>query len=546
MIITAGRLAAWFLLVVSVGAGANLTQTGGGRKAGVTVTPTELTTVDEAALFAFDDVSIPFAENLVLTMHAPRKHPNNPVLPMGKRGDPDEFKIDYTGTVLRHAGKFKLWYIAVSRGGYLHPSSGRDIDFSAWRIAYAESDDGVRWTKPKLGIEEFRGSKDNNLIGLPEGFRGYNAVVLHDPDERDPSRQFKMLALLTQFGRYKTSTGKGAYVLLYSADGLRWRVADELLQPDGKTIAAETLARMEGSGIYKWKGLYYLSGQGALASTQDIFGRYVQSVRSADLLRWSSMPVMAFARADQYRRPKKPDPAGEADAVEQTHLGVSAWNRGNVLLGVTGMWHGTGDWNTTTHDLQFLVSNDGVHFREPVPDFVFAAVGQDGRDWDVGGLTQGQGFENVGDETYIWYGQMDQRQGTFTGRPWKSEGGVGLLVLERDRFGSLSIRDPRKPGGFLTSDLALDQAGKVWVNAAGLSARSSLQVELLDRFERPIEAYSGKNAARVEGSGLRVPVIWPGRERIEGMRESFKIRVRFEGDERSAIEFFALYLEAVP
>ena len=83
------------------------------------------------------------------------------------------------------------------------------------------------------------------------------------------------------------------------------------------------------------------------------------------------------------------------------------------------MWHGTGDWNTTTHDLQFLVSNDGVHFREPVPDFVFAAVGQDGRDWDVGGLTQGQGFENVGDETYMWYGQMDQRQGTFTGRPWK-------------------------------------------------------------------------------------------------------------------------------
>jgi hypothetical protein len=79
------------------------------------------------------------------------------------------------------------------------------------------------------------------------------------------------------------------------------------------------------------------------------------------------------------------------------------------------------------------------------------AVGQDGKDWDVGGLTQGQSFANVRDKTYIWYGQMDQRQGTYTSKPWKAEGGVGLLVLDRDRFGSLSVRDPDKPAGFISS-----------------------------------------------------------------------------------------------
>jgi hypothetical protein len=253
---------------------------------------------------------------------------------------------------------------------------------------------------------------------------------------------------------------------------------------------------------------------------------------------------MAFARYPQYRRPSKPDPGGEADDVEQTHLGITAWNRGNVLVGVTGMWHGTGDWRTTTHDLQFVISNDGVHFREPVPDFVFAAVGQDGREWDPGGLTQGQGFENVGDQTYIWYGQMDQRQGTFTGRPWKSEGGVGLLVLDRDRFGSLSVRDPAKTAALVTSDLKLDGSGKLWFNAQGLGPESFLKVELLDRFERPIAAYSGANSARVERSGLRVPVAWAGRDRIDGLREPFKIRVGFEGKERGSVELFALYVEA--
>ena len=113
-----GLLTAWLLLLVSVGAGANLTQTTGSRiRASVTVTPTEPTTVDEAALFAFDDLSIPFANNLVLTMHAPRKHPGNPVLPLGKRGEPDEFKIDYTGTVLRHAGNDLSKMRACARAG---------------------------------------------------------------------------------------------------------------------------------------------------------------------------------------------------------------------------------------------------------------------------------------------------------------------------------------------------------------------------------------------------------------------------------------------
>src|SRR5262249_55498190 len=135
---------------------------------GITVTPAEPNIVDEAVLFAFDNVSIPATDNLILTMHQPEKHPSNPVVPLGARGEPDEWQQRYYGTVLRHAGKFKMWYIAASREGFLDPSTGKDIDFRGWRFAYAESDDGVRWVKPKLGLTEFRGSRDNNLIGLPE------------------------------------------------------------------------------------------------------------------------------------------------------------------------------------------------------------------------------------------------------------------------------------------------------------------------------------------------------------------------------------------
>src|SRR5579862_578285 len=48
--------------------------------------------VDEATLFAFDDVSIPFRQNLFVQMHPGEKHPANPVLKRGGKGAPDEFR----------------------------------------------------------------------------------------------------------------------------------------------------------------------------------------------------------------------------------------------------------------------------------------------------------------------------------------------------------------------------------------------------------------------------------------------------------------------
>ena len=42
-----------------------------------------------------------------------------------------------------------------------HPLPGRIVG-----LAYAESSDGVHWEKPNLGLVEFEGSKENNLLML--------------------------------------------------------------------------------------------------------------------------------------------------------------------------------------------------------------------------------------------------------------------------------------------------------------------------------------------------------------------------------------------
>jgi hypothetical protein len=46
-----------------------------------------------------------------------------------------------------------------------------------WFLCYAESDDGIHWRKPNLGLFEFNGSKDNNIILTPQ----FLAPIKGDP-----------------------------------------------------------------------------------------------------------------------------------------------------------------------------------------------------------------------------------------------------------------------------------------------------------------------------------------------------------------------------
>ncbi len=40
-------------------------------------------------------------------------------------------------------------------------------------VCYAQSKDGIHWTKPELGLFEFRGSKKNNIVRLEPTWEGF-------------------------------------------------------------------------------------------------------------------------------------------------------------------------------------------------------------------------------------------------------------------------------------------------------------------------------------------------------------------------------------
>ena len=489
----------------------------------------------EKVFFAFDEHNIPWKNNLSLSMVKPTKYETNPVVRRGAKGSVDEWVVQFYGSVIYHEGKFKMWYIAADDESLQSIKKGRGYEGIA--PAYAESQDGINWVKPNLGLVAHRGNKDNNLVLIetPE-VAGLHLIVIHDEEEKDNAKKFKMMLTVSakmNGGKLKTETS----IPLFSADGLRWKTGKEVHFDKG--VMDESGLSMppvyfEQGGLYKWKGAYHLAGQQFSWWVPDSkpVGRVMTIFRSPDLLSWD--PSMAYS----FRRDIYVNPPAKANEAEEAHLASSVWHRGNVLLGLYGLWHGAKEWEKRSMDLGFMFSNDGINFREPLRDFAIIPKGEEGT-WDQGGLLQGQGFANVGEKTYIWYGSWDMTKPSYPPR-----GGVGLVTLRRDGFGYLGASSKRSDAHFITRTIEkselTDKKQKLYLNLDGVSKSAPVKVELVDGQGRLLAGYSGSSAALVEKSGVREEILWPGKKGLSKIKVPFAIKVTYPTGEK--VQVFALYL----
>jgi len=491
--------------------------------------------------FAFDNVSIPFIQNLKVKMRVPEKYPGNPVVDRGPKGAPDSWAVQFYGSVIRENGKFRMWYAAAAE-------KPKDTNEPRWRGAYAESEDGLNWTKPDLGLVEYNGNMANNLVKMdPPQLSFLNLKVLFEPEDPNPDRRYK----ITTHAYMDKDRSLGTLVPFFSADGLHWKAVRPVTPVKTKVTKDDLFlpwTHFEPSGgLYKWDGLYYASGQNANPASRPYHGRVVRAFVSGDFINWAHASTVGFVRTAQHELLGP----GRSREGEQTHEGLSVWNRGNILLGISGVWHGAKEWKDVTIDLGLVMSNDGIIFREPAHEWIFIEHGADG-EWDQGGLLQGQGFENVGDKTYIYYGAWDPRN-------WKNappRGGVGLVTLPRDRIGYLMVQPEAFGTGpyhipkekavceFITAsiDIAPDAAPGFYLNVEGLGKYAALTVELLGHDLSPIPGSSGKDAAIIRENGFQTPILWTNETSIENLPKRVRLRVVFDGPKRGDIRLSAIYI----
>ena len=475
----------------------------------------------EAVFFGFDQNAFPYHYRLQTRLMAGKF--DSVAVPHGPPGAHDEF-IRYYGAVIRIDGKFRMWYYGQSgpepdsngfgHGG--HPNKA---------LCYATSDDAVHWVKPKLGLVEFNGSKDNNIVALNDPGAVVSAAVLYDPEDPRPERRFKIV--------YESMRGgvRPSPCVAFSPDGLTWTPWPT---PIGDFL--------EMQGITKFCGRYFVNGQSP--GSGGFPRRKLLTLVSGDFEHWSP-PAEGMNRSNDYNTPFLGTPLRESDNYEEIHLGAALWNRGNVLLGIYGQWHSTanGDRRLVTMDLGLTVTHDAIHHVEPIPGFkIIPSREQPGSAaFDMPALMQGQGMENVGDKTYYWY--------SF----WKGNAatGVRLATWDRDRLGLLkpyhagTINFPPPDHGFqaITCRFQVTPGdhADVFVNATGLGSQTRIRATLLDHTFKPIPGFT----AVLQKSGLRIPVAWENNRKVDAALGETHLQLKFEGMRPEDGSLYAAYVVPV-
>jgi len=114
--------------------------------------------------------------------------------------------------VIKEGDTYRMWYQVMA-------SVQWHVDREAGAICYAESKDGIHWEKPNLGLVEFNGSTDNNIV-LGHGAGGVRigqdgGLVFIDP-KAPADQKYRMLI------NHKP-TGEGLHIFS-SPDGIHWKL----------------------------------------------------------------------------------------------------------------------------------------------------------------------------------------------------------------------------------------------------------------------------------------------------------------------------------
>lgn len=158
--------------------------------------------------------------------HIKKDKEHNPLFTEGFFGNPSlkwEVRYDNAYPNVIYDSKYKKYRVYYTLCSYDEDSAGaskeertkRDYRPAPGRIAslgYAESDDGITWNRPSLGLVEFEGSKDNNMV-----FRyAHGTGIFLDEAETDQSKRYKLVTKVEYPG------GHNYMAVNFSEDGIHW------------------------------------------------------------------------------------------------------------------------------------------------------------------------------------------------------------------------------------------------------------------------------------------------------------------------------------
>ncbi len=467
-----------------------------------------------------DDHDVLYRAGTRRVLNLPVRHAKNPLITEDK---PWELAIGWTSVVRNpQSGKYQLWYQAYA--GKRAPDKTHECV-----VCYAESDDGVTFTKPDLGLFDFNGDTHTNIVLIGSGVLGdrYCNSVIVDPRDPDPARRYKMA-----FTDWSKDTDGSVWVgmhVAFSPDGVRWmkhpeapryrsyhgvkkvqppfvgeNPYHELKSPDGRvrhqarfpmtlSDACDVIfdPRHERFVIY---GKMWIGGPDGGLGWKHGMGRS----ESKDFLTWSKPQLVC-----------SPD---DADGALEFHTSPVFIHRERYFSLNQILNRGAGG----VMDIELMVSRDGLEWERPFrqPYFIPRSPGEQ---FDSGTILTNANMIIHGDEMRIYYGAYSSGAigggNNITGDQQKS--GVGLVTLPLDRFAGIRS-EPEQPTAKIKAPpnigqitlKSLDFTGRTEIHLNANATDGAVWGELLDEDGYRVPSFDKANCIPLKADSLRHQLTW--------------------------------------
>lgn len=406
-------------------------------------------------------------------------------------------------------------------------------------LCLAESADGIHWHKPRLGLVEFKGSLDNNILMMGAGHAGldFNVgqfSVFRDPNPAaPPGERYKALF------RCPRPLGLLAFG---SADGLRWTpLSDQPVITHGAFDSQNLAFWDETNGVYRAYWRYDTAG----VTTEDEWTpegwRAIRTAVSRDFLHWTDEADLGYG----------------AEALEE-HLYTSAVQpcpgAPHLLIGfpmryIEREWSAslealpdlearrmrsadTDRYGRALTDTLFMTSRDGVNFRRHPEGFLRPGIERPGT-W------------NYGHNAVAW--PLVRTKSDLPGAPdelsfyaaenyWTGPGGSALRRYTVRQDGFRALRAGLAGGELITKPLRF-AGGPLHLNFA-TSAAGRVRVELQDGDGQPIPGFALEDCEPLFGDAINRSVTWQNNARVDTLAgREVRLRLVLHDAECFAFQF---------
>lgn len=395
--------------------------------------------------------------------------------------DPDKklYRCYYTSIVLDEVSSETS--LEQRAAGVPYKASGSRIT----ALLYAESEDGLVWRKPVLGITEFMGSKENNIIRL----YAHGSCVFWDPHETNEYRRYKMIARDDHFPR-KLCTA-------YSLDGIHFT----------DMVPIPNLAYEMPGDTHNF--VYWDDSRKRYIMITRMFNRELRTLtrsESTDFINWT-----------------KPWETLKGSGLDDQIYSMTFFKNRDLYFGLPSVFH-AGDGaliHNDCIDIQLAYSGDTINWDRIGPGQHFIPRGRGtypGGEYDCGCCFASVPVED-GEQLRIYY--MGGNGSHYKFR----ETGLCLATVHKDKLAGITSTDDDQKSVYTTIRMQLNSSGLCL--SADMEEEGSLAVALLNLDGAELEGYGSEQFSYKMMDNGMYELLWNNRS-LDYVLKEFFLELRFK------------------